>query len=85
MPISESATSRSAGEGAATAGDIQGTAAARDDAMEAVRDVNTAATATPGSLATTLSMTTPGMISVLAESQMAKSLVCMNLVRRRGM
>ena len=71
MPISESATSPGSGEGA---GDIQGTA--RDD--EAVGDVNTAATAPPGSLATTLSRTTPGMNDMLAESQMAKPLVMMH-------
>ena len=66
MPIAESTTSRP-GEG-----DVQRIA----PGDEVVRDVNTAATAPPGSqLATTLSMTTPGMM--LAEF-MAKPLVCMH-------
>ena len=65
MPIAESTTSRP-GEG-----DVQRIA----PGDEAVGDVNTAATAPPGSLATTLSMTTPGMM--LAEF-MAKPLVCMH-------
>ena len=65
MPIAESTTSRP-GEG-----DVQRIA----PGDEAVGDVNIAATAPPGSLATTLSMTTPG--TMLAEFMAKPWYVCM--------